>query len=249
MLLLFRKIRKALLQKNKVTTYLTYALGEVILVVVGILIAVNLDNANQARKDNIRSAAYLARLQEDLEVMRTDSEDALRHNRFLFNACLKTKEMLQSGQLLPEKKADMDRYMYRFHQFTISVQDAKSYLEMMNAGELGLIKNRWIRDEFQGLADYRDFLLFVGRSFDDQALDEFEHFEKYVRYDIIHANTDSSRVETLYDFEAMTQDPLLINVISKQATYWRDAIFQHNRYLNRIKVLQDSVNRQIALID
>ena len=248
MLLLFRKIRQTLLERKKISKYILYALGEITLVVIGILIAVNLDNANQIRKDNIRSDIYLKRLLEDLEIMRLDAERAVEHNQVMIDASITTKNLLETGQLDPDEKAALDNYLYRFHQFTINVQDAKSYLEMMSSGELSLIKNRWIRDTFQELADYRDFLLFVGRSFDDQALDDFEHLEKYVRFDIVQHRTDSSKVIPQYDFQAMSKDPVLINVISKQSIYWHDAIFQHRRYLSLVKVLEDSVAKQVAMI-
>lgn len=62
MLLLFRKLRNKLMQKNKVSTYLLYALGEIILVVIGILIAVRINNWNEnrkIRKDEDRIVAQL----------------------------------------------------------------------------------------------------------------------------------------------------------------------------------------------
>lgn len=49
MLFLLRKIRKKLMKKNRFTTYLLYAIGEIVLVVIGILIAVSLNNWNQLR--------------------------------------------------------------------------------------------------------------------------------------------------------------------------------------------------------
>jgi hypothetical protein len=45
----FRKIRKKLLTQNKVSKYLLYALGEILLVVVGILIALQVNNWNEDR--------------------------------------------------------------------------------------------------------------------------------------------------------------------------------------------------------
>ncbi len=50
MISLFRKIRQQLLQENKVTRYLTYAIGEIFLVVIGILIALQINTWNESRK-------------------------------------------------------------------------------------------------------------------------------------------------------------------------------------------------------
>jgi hypothetical protein len=50
MISLFRKIRQSLLQQNKVTQYLAYAIGEIFLVVIGILIALQINSWNELRK-------------------------------------------------------------------------------------------------------------------------------------------------------------------------------------------------------
>ncbi|WP_430468011.1 hypothetical protein [Winogradskyella ouciana] len=50
MIKFFRKIRQNLLNKNKVGKYLLYAVGEIILVVIGILIALSINNKNEERK-------------------------------------------------------------------------------------------------------------------------------------------------------------------------------------------------------
>jgi len=50
MIKFFRHIRKDLMEKNKTTMYLKYAIGEIVLVVVGILIALQINNWNEKRK-------------------------------------------------------------------------------------------------------------------------------------------------------------------------------------------------------
>ena len=50
MIKFFRKIRQKLLTENKFSKYLIYAIGEIILVVIGILIALQVNNANEVRK-------------------------------------------------------------------------------------------------------------------------------------------------------------------------------------------------------
>jgi hypothetical protein len=62
----FRKIRKNLINENKTSKYLKYAFGEIILVVLGILIALQINNWNEDRKDRILEKEYLTRLQEDI---------------------------------------------------------------------------------------------------------------------------------------------------------------------------------------
>ena len=49
MLRFFRQIRQRLLTENKFSKYLLYAIGEILLVVIGILIALQVDSWNEER--------------------------------------------------------------------------------------------------------------------------------------------------------------------------------------------------------
>ena len=53
MIKFFQKIRQKLIAENKVSQYLFYALGEIVLVVIGILIALSINNWNEIRKNKI----------------------------------------------------------------------------------------------------------------------------------------------------------------------------------------------------
>jgi hypothetical protein len=54
----FRKIRQRLLTENKFSKYLIYAIGEIVLVVIGILIALSINNWNQGRIDKKSESKY-----------------------------------------------------------------------------------------------------------------------------------------------------------------------------------------------
>jgi hypothetical protein len=74
MIKLFRNIRKKLLQEGKATGYIKYAVGEIVLVVIGILIALQLNNWNaqhQAEKEELRL------LQEMRHNLASDLEDCM----------------------------------------------------------------------------------------------------------------------------------------------------------------------------
>jgi len=60
MIKFFRKIRYDLMEKNKTGKYLKYAIGEIVLVVIGILIALQINNWNEERKTNSKERRMLA---------------------------------------------------------------------------------------------------------------------------------------------------------------------------------------------
>ena len=66
MIKFFRHIRKSLINQNRFTKYLLYAVGEIILVVIGILIALQLNNLNELSKELKKEHQFLKQIQEDL---------------------------------------------------------------------------------------------------------------------------------------------------------------------------------------
>ena len=67
MIKFFRRIRKQLLTENKFSKYLLYAIGEIVLVVVGILIALSINNWNEWKKERIKEREILIDMAENLE--------------------------------------------------------------------------------------------------------------------------------------------------------------------------------------
>ena len=74
MIKFFRKIRQNLIMENKTSKpalpagrYFKYAIGEIILVVLGILIALQINNWQQHKKDKALEQRYLKNLVEELE--------------------------------------------------------------------------------------------------------------------------------------------------------------------------------------
>lgn len=67
MIKFFRNIRKKLAAENKAQAYLRYAIGEIVLVVIGILIALQINNWNETRKFNSLKKVYIERLIDDLK--------------------------------------------------------------------------------------------------------------------------------------------------------------------------------------
>jgi len=66
MIKFFRKIRQNSINENKFTNYLKYAIGEIVLVVIGILIALSINNWNENNKLNKLKQVYYRQLLKDL---------------------------------------------------------------------------------------------------------------------------------------------------------------------------------------
>jgi hypothetical protein len=67
MIKFFRKIRQKMLTENKFSKYLIYSIGEIVLVVIGILIALQINNWNQDNQNNKQEKQILTQLLEEYE--------------------------------------------------------------------------------------------------------------------------------------------------------------------------------------
>jgi len=66
MIKFFRHFRQQLLNENKTSKYFKYAIGEIVLVVIGILIALQINNWNEERKTSVKAKSYVEKLINDL---------------------------------------------------------------------------------------------------------------------------------------------------------------------------------------
>src|SRR5690625_2330710 len=80
MLKIFRKTRQDSLVKNKISKYLLYALGEIVLVVLGILIAVSINNNQQKKVILKKEQTYLKGLQEEFITSKRKLNELLEVN-------------------------------------------------------------------------------------------------------------------------------------------------------------------------
>lgn len=85
-----RRIRRDLLHENKTSIYLIYAVGEVVLVVFGILIAMQIDNWNELKKDR----------SEEIEILNSFHEEFLENKERMKTVESLFSEISQSNQLL-----------------------------------------------------------------------------------------------------------------------------------------------------
>ena len=95
MIKFFRKIRQNLLSENKFSKYLIYAIGEIILVVIGILIALSINNWNEDRKKGILGEEYVSEIYRDVkkDISRIDGIlDQLEANKITSRRVLEVLE-------------------------------------------------------------------------------------------------------------------------------------------------------------
>lgn len=91
---LFRKIRHELILENKKTEYLKYAIGEILLVVIGILIALQISNWNQSIKDKNSLNEYLIKIKSHTSEDIDQLEELAKGRKQIADLCKKVRNSI-----------------------------------------------------------------------------------------------------------------------------------------------------------
>ena len=141
MIKFFRKIRQRLLIENNLSKYLIYAIGEIILVVIGILIALQVNNWNEERKLNKLEIATLNEIKISLQQSILELENLIEHNDRSYNSCSVLLDSFDSGRPYNDS---LNIYLNRFDSRLIPYFDYAAY-ETLKFKGLDLISNETLK--------------------------------------------------------------------------------------------------------
>ena len=192
MIKFFRKTRYDLMEKNKTGKYFKYAIGEIVLVVIGILIALSINNWNERRKGNIRLNAGLQALKLELlaDVERINSQqfalkdadaygqylqDFVNHELNKIDTIKLRKAIHYTGYLLVIKKTN------------------SAYENLVNQGDIQNISNTKLR---QDLANFYDENNLQSTYHNNIILGSFQEYLSY-----IHKFTKAGTIRSFYEAE------------------------------------------------
>ncbi|MFT6729964.1 MAG: hypothetical protein ACJA1H_001279, partial [Glaciecola sp.] len=231
--------------KNKTGKYLKYALGEIILVVIGILIALSINNWNENQKSNNKSYNYLERLNDDIEMSLKEVDYFIEDNERKQKNSILVMDALESHELPAEQQENFSSYLRQYYQFQIVIQNFNTFNEMMSAGELGLINNQQLRSAFANLASTREFIMEVNQSHHNAYKINNDLFQKHVRYQVNETDNDSTVINSIYDFETMAEDRLFINKISDQSYTWFLILNMYQDYKSKLNQVKDTIQLEL----
>jgi hypothetical protein len=147
MIKLFRNIRQKLLNDGKISKYFKYAIGEIFLVVIGILIALQINTWNESRKDKYQEVEYIQRLisenKQDLITFSNNIRNLEKGNDSIlkFSNALKTSSIPDT--LLIRSANEYFKYGSIYPVFTSSTS---TFDDLSSTGNLKLITNTYLRD-------------------------------------------------------------------------------------------------------
>jgi len=142
MIKFFRKIRYDLMEKNKTGKYFKYAIGEIILVVIGILIALQINNWNIEKKEQVQEQKYLIEIKANLESDLLQIEDIRKVYQQISATADSILIFIKDAKPKTTNYNKLWEYIIDF-TYVPSFQSQKNgYNNLISAGNINQIKNQ-----------------------------------------------------------------------------------------------------------
>jgi hypothetical protein len=145
MIILFRRFRQGLLTENKFSKYFIYAIGEIVLVMIGILLALQVSNWNENSKQRAIEQDYLVSLKEEFKFNRLKLEKVVHTNNSNLENALKLSNLMdpETPKISEKEFAALAVNMvnieaqYRPNQAVID--------EIISSGKLGIFRSNKLK--------------------------------------------------------------------------------------------------------
>jgi hypothetical protein len=149
MLNYLKKTGKALLKEGKLVKYLTYAAGEILIVVVGIIVALYLNNWNHERENKKLEVQYYQSLKKQLKEDLKTLLDVMAYDQRHLDQFVYAKKLIS---LNDKSKTDtlgkIAVNMVRYGDFR---RKSNIYQTLVSSGEIIIINNNKIKEKLESL--------------------------------------------------------------------------------------------------
>jgi len=204
MIKFFRKIRQNMIKESKVSKYLIYAIGEIVLVVIGILIALQINNWNEERKSANMGKEYIGLIYNDLK---TDINVLKEIISRLDEQLIATENILtifeSQNHFISDTSAFTNDWSRSSWPLTVD-RSQNTFSELKTSGQSVLINDKALVDNLNKFYNKYDFYI-----------QNYNEYPKSVRLEKRIINMKSGR---LYDFKTY----LLKNIQTRN--YIQDAL-------------------------
>lgn len=232
MLRFLRTIRKNLLEKGKVRTYLVYALGEIILVVIGILIALSINNMKTAadlkKQERQLYADILAELRQDL----TDMEGNSNYNddfleRFKRGSLIILEDSLR---LQKDSLAVIAADLTKFSDFK---NDQPIYQRLFTSGEQDLVSNKEILGKLKELAGLYNYLNRLETNHQDYMYTILPKIANYIRIN----PPQIMDLDALYGYRFQNDFEISIIIMEEKKDLYQNGVSQISDLVDNLEYI------------
>ncbi|MBC2838150.1 hypothetical protein [Robiginitalea sp. SC105] len=239
MLKRFRKIRQKLLSEGNTGKYLKYAIGEVILVMIGILLALQVNNWNTERIERKKESDYLDHIHKEFLLNRAQLDTVVAYHFTVYNNATKILD-IPPGDIASANKDSLSFYISQtFHNYTFNPHQS-TVNSLTNTSSFEILTNLELRELLQNwdelVKDYKEEEM-ISR---DYSFDEyFPYFGKHISYLSFSNNTNI--------FNSKTDDAFLSSLEFQNAIAFKREVVKDIIFKSELKVVSETIDRILEL--
>ena len=230
--------------ENKTGKYFKYAIGEIILVVIGILIALSINNWNTKENERELEIKYLNQIKSSLENSELNLTESIDRN----------KEILKSGELLLEHLKDKRPLndtiirLFIIPQYDHSIRLSTAAFENLKSDGLSLISNDSLKIAIIDI--YEQEIALIQNTFANQ----IENFNTSLVGPFYnkHFELDTKTNKLIYfpnNYEDLLQNREMTNMLSSVNGFRKYSIILYESVLEKIRKIIIKVENEIKILE
>jgi hypothetical protein len=222
MISFFRKIRQNILKQGKTTRYFKYALGEILLVVIGILIALQINNWNEARKQKKEDLIFLKNLKEELSLDITALVKHIGKYKQLNSELQASLNILNDAETINQEQRELISKSFNILEILtpINKNTQRNDLQISN-GSMHRISETLNQNFINYIDSTKTSIEIISKL--GESLQLLSIHDVSPMFDLV---TDGTRTTYSFDFDEIKNNRLVKNAISKSLRY-RNISIQH----------------------
>ncbi len=233
MIKFFRQIRQQSLKENKTSKYLKYAIGEIVLVVIGILIALSINNWNQDRTNRTEEQNYYKNIQRQLNEDKNGIEGNIDYNSSFLAQFLYAIEIIEKNDRSSiDSLAKISLNLQKSSDFH---RQSNIYQAMVNSGEIKLLKNQKIVERLQHL---EEIYIYINKLEETHSQAVMTFVVPNIVSSIKVHSMSVENAEKMYSFQFQNQFTLFTGLMIE-----KNQIYQ--RALDKIDVIHDLIAKEL----
>ena len=212
---------------NRPLQYLRYAIGEIILVVIGILIALQINNWNDHRKSDLRKNALLKALRTEFNLNLKQLEEVISYDQRVIKSTGRILHLPSDDPVL--QFTDSLRVLLQNTSWLWTFDPQNGALRSgMSSGDIHLIQN----DSLVNLLFSWQDVVADAKENEDRSIDlrlqgktVIDRFVRSIDYRSME-HPDLGKSKTPSDYRALLNDPLFEDYISERHTFTEEAVLE-----------------------
>lgn len=232
MIKFFRNIRHDLLNKGQTGKYIKYAIGEIVLVVIGILIALSINNCNDEQSKRKAELIFYRNTKQQLLDDANNIAGELKSNTLYTEQFRYAIKLIQAND--KSKKDSLGKIAVNLMTYSDFDGQGNIYETMVNSGDLKLLKNTKIIEKLRRLEETYFYLNRIENI-------HFDVIKSMIPEIFQNIRLSTGKIENedyLYGFKFEN-----IFVITHHITYEKDEVY--NRIINEIESIVQLIDNEI----